>query len=863
MANVFRRTSLKRLGETLPVSILIVSAIVVALVVAGKGPDRSVREAVMMNLRAVDVNHAALQRDVLRARAGLLASYDGLVISVVNLRNSVDDLRVLFGGSDFAGESHLNALLSDLTKGIDDDEMLVEGFKTRNALLQNSIGVFGQTLTSLTETEDKGVAQALARAGDLSNLMLRFSTSHSDDLKNRIDRKLEQLGGYDTQAPRLEDIGTVIMHAKMILAVLPRVDLKISAIQASATPVRAGELQSEYLRIATDAASLAQLSRIALGVTAAMLSLYICTLIYRLREQTRRLKRRLHYEQIVADIKADLVACGPDNFPTFMNKALNTVSGFFGARCGSVVVYNADRREMKDSYQFEGEEPSGQRLMAFLEDLHRDQQMSQIHLHNRSHRCPAIRLCSLMDADRDDPCLLVGAKLPEQDVALVFLFENPQPRLTTDEIQLLQSTFETFIEFVDADKSRQERRGLEHRLEHAQRLEAIGTLAGGIAHEFNNVLGAILGYGEMAVQLLRKPSPTRHYVDEILKSGARAKHIVDQILTFSRKRERIVKPFDVADAVGDILPLLQVTLGNHVVIESKLCKGPAVVEGNPVEVHQLVMNLCKNASQASARGQTVTIDVHTVPAQRGFILTHGEIPAGHYVRLSVTDEGAGISPHILPHIFEPFFTTNSKAGGSGLGLSAVHGIVSSLNGGINVSSVVGVGTTFELFLPATNLAPLPIDSFFNERAVPTGNGECIMIVEHDKTLLELYEEKIAALGYEPVGCGSIGCLQELLGSGLATDMIIVNQKCLISLADLAVVEAVLGADKILLLSEPTSELSATFQPLGARVLRTPFSSAALANAIFDSLARRSRIGPDRALPTSATALQGDDGHGRP
>ena len=161
-------------------------------------------------------------------------------------------------------------------------------------------------------------------------------------------------------------------------------------------------------------------------------------------------------------------------------------------------------------------------------------------------------------------------------------------------------------------------------MEHAQRLEAVGTLADGIAHEFNNVLGAILGYGEMAVQLLRKPTPTRHYVEEILKSGARAKHIVDQILTFSRKRERIVKPFDVGDAVADILPLLQVTLGNHVAIESSLSGGPAVVEGNPVEVHQLVMNLCKNASQASACGQTVKIEAHTVHVQRRKVLSHGE-----------------------------------------------------------------------------------------------------------------------------------------------------------------------------------------------------------------------------------------------
>lgn len=841
MVRVFRQPPLQRLIEVLPLAILIASACIIAVVAARKDLDRSIHEDIMMNLRAVDVNHAALQRDVLRARAGLLSSYDGLVSSVVNLRTAVGSLRNLFDGPRFAEEANLKYLLSGLNSSIDRDEILVESFKTRNALLQNSIGVFGQTLTLLQESEDIAVTRTLTSIGDLSNLMMRFSSNHDALLRSKILSKLDQLNRYDIQAGRLESFGTVIVHAKMILAVLPRVDSKISAIQASATPSKAGELQSEYLSIAADAASLAHLSRVVLGIIAAILSIYICVLIHRLRKQTQRLKRRLHYEQVVADMKAEFVACCPESFPTFMANALETASGFFGARCGAFVIYDGDRGDTKARYLVDGGDLLMQQLMVFAQELPQEKETASVRFLGAPARCSAVRRCNLMHADKTSPSILVASKVSDQDVAaLVLQFDTHQAKIASDEMQLLQSTLKILIEFVDADKGRQEKFGLERRLDHAQRLEAVGTLAGGIAHEFNNVLGAIQGYGEMAIQLLRKPTPTRHYVGEILKSGARAKHIVDQILTFSRKRERIVKPFDVSDAVADILPLLQVTLGNQVVIDANLCRGGAVIEGNPVEVHQLAMNLCKNASQASARGQTVKIEVSVVEVQRRKVLSHGDISPARYVRLAISDAGPGIAAHVLPHIFEPFFTTKSHTGGSGLGLSAVHGIVTSLNGGINVRSSQSSGTTFEIFLPSIDAAPLPIDSFFNESAVPTGDGECIMIVECDKVLLELYEEKVAALGYEPTGCGSLGCMKELLRSMGQPDMLLINRKCLVTDDDLEMIQRIFGLERILFLSERSFDLPAHYPKLGARVLRTPFSSAALANAIFDNFTRPSR-----------------------
>src|SRR5690606_33691098 len=148
-------------------------------------------------------------------------------------------------------------------------------------------------------------------------------------------------------------------------------------------------------------------------------------------------------------------------------------------------------------------------------------------------------------------------------------------------------------------------------------------------------------------------------------------------------------------------------------------KGAAVIEGNPIEIHQIAMNLCRNAIEASPNVVSVHIAVTVVDFRFGHCLSHGELAPGRYVCMSVADEGPGIPDQALPHIFEPFFTTKSSSGGTGLGLSAVHGIVSQMGGEINVQSELGAGTRFELFFPASDMRPIPVGNFFDSHSVPT------------------------------------------------------------------------------------------------------------------------------------------------
>jgi signal transduction histidine kinase len=432
---------------------------------------------------------------------------------------------------------------------------------------------------------------------------------------------------------------------------------------------------------------------------------------------------------------------------------------------------------------------------------------------------------------------VVVASIDTRLLGLLFLeYDELRKKADRDEVRLLGRAVAILVQNIKALRQREQKEDLEIRLEHSQRLEAVGTLAGGIAHEFNNALGAILGYGEMALQVSRNSARTRQYVREIVSSGERAKRIVDQILTFSRKRERIAKPFDVKEALEDIMPLVGLAVPGGE-ISMHIADGLPAVSGNPIELQQVIMNLCTNSAQAMGETGQIEIDVREVDIGVKQVLSHGLLPRGKYVHISVQDHGSGIAPSVLPHIFEPFFTTRAKSGGTGLGLSAVHGLVTAMKGNINVYSDANNGTRFDIYLPSTCQPPVPLRQFFNEQIIPLGDGQMVVIGQRDTGLRLMFEEKIAALGYEPIGFSSISALEGWLDENeRPPELVLLDVDLWTSAPELKEINRQFGSIQTLIMADADhvedhkSEERTSF-------LRKPVSSNSLAAGIFKAIVR--------------------------
>ena len=304
-------------------------------------------------------------------------------------------------------------------------------------------------------------------------------------------------------------------------------------------------------------------------------------------------------------------------------------------------------------------------------------------------------------------------------------------------------------EYIGVTTDTTERVQAEAALRRAQRLEATGTLAGGIAHDFNNILGAILGYGEMAQRDAPKGSRLRRDLESIMAAGERGRALVDRILTFSRSGVGERVPVHVEKVVREALDLLMANLPSSVTIKAELRAGRAAMRGDPTQIHQVVMNLATNGIQAMDAGGTLRVSLGRTRVDTQQIATTGTIAGGDYIVLKVSDSGSGIPPGILDRIFDPFFSTKEVGVGTGLGLSLVHGIVTEVGGAINVETKVGAGSVFTVYLPRDGeVRDGPRDE---QPELPRGDRQRILVVDDEEPLVRLATETLRELGYMPIG----------------------------------------------------------------------------------------------------------------
>ncbi len=288
---------------------------------------------------------------------------------------------------------------------------------------------------------------------------------------------------------------------------------------------------------------------------------------------------------------------------------------------------------------------------------------------------------------------------------------------------------------------------LASQLRQSQKMEAIGTLAGGIAHDFNNVLTAIIGYSELATGELEQGTPCHSYLDQVRHAADRAADMVSQILTFSRRREDERRPLILAPVVKESMKLLRGSLPPIIQVREKIAVSKHMVDADPGQVQQVVMNLCTNAYHAmrpNGGELTVTLREEEVSAQQA--ARHVDLREGLYARLSIADSGHGMDEETQKRMFEPFFTTKKEGEGTGLGLASVHGIVKSHQGAILVKSKIGEGTCFDIYLPAGKEIGARKEEESAEDADPTGT-ERVLLVDDEPQVADSLRLGLQQLGY--------------------------------------------------------------------------------------------------------------------
>lgn len=467
------------------------------------------------------------------------------------------------------------------------------------------------------------------------------------------------------------------------------------------------------------------------------------------------LRYRVGIEHLVAQISSQLAAVSADAIDAAINQSLAAIGAFTGADRAYVFLFKNGDRVVDNSHEWcaEGVEPQIERLQNIVVAQELPWFTAQLRSQKVFHVPDVAKLPHEATIEREHFTAqgiqsLIAVPMEISSNLGGFLgFDAVRERRiwNSAEQALLRLIGDTFSRLLERKRAEDENRALEAQLRQAQKMEAVGTLAGGIAHEFNNILGIILGNAELAREDLPKSNPAHFNLGEIKTASLRAKEIVRQLLTFGRKTEENRQPVSLVPVIREAIKLLRSSIPAYIQFEEDISADGCCVLADSTQIQRILLNLGTNAAHAmETTGGILRFSLHVMTFPHANQNHASRMRSGRYVVLQGSDTGKSIPPDIVERIFDPYFTTKGVGKGAGLGLSVVHGIVERHGGSIEVDSKPAHGTTFKIFFPVETRLFEP--GFDISDQPPTGH-ERILFVD-DEAIAAVWSSILARLGYQ-------------------------------------------------------------------------------------------------------------------
>ena len=678
-----------------------------------------------------------LQSDVLTARAGMLRNYDPVVRETHALGDALGRLR-----RTAPRDTATRVAIDVLTASVERQQDLVEQFKSNNALLQNSLAYFAMFSRDLERSDRAGAL--VSPSGALSAAMLRLTLDGSPANARDVEDRLKELMRTAPGKRDARSVKALLAHGRLLHDLLPATD---DVMKALIVYTQARDIDAVRIAITarqTASRSAARQFRLMLYATSLLLLGILVYLGLQLRRRAQTLRERAAFEHVIAVVSKRFINAPTQDTGALIEQALAQMAQCIGAdRAYFLLVRPSSRTHTwcRAGTSFPRGWPTQAPAL-----LTRAPTTAAGVLH-------VPRIDRLANGDCRDALAAFGLAgwLCVFDVdgagvsgLLGFDALHGSCRLTrSGELSLVRTALDTINDAIEREFIERERASLQQ----ARRMETIGAFASGIAHNFSNIIGAILGYTEMVEAQIEPQSRLGRQLGEIRRSGMRALDLVEQILTFGRRGAVRRTHLELSTLIMETTSLLRASLPSRITLIANEAPDAGVIHGEFAHLQQVILNLCNNAAQAIEGAGAIEIETEAMEVARPLTLSHGDLAPGRYARISIRDKGRGMDGATLEQIFEPFFTTRPE--GHGLGLATVREIVGEHGGVLDVWSEVGRGSRFDVWLPS--IAVASVVSHQSPRSRLLGHGETVLLINDDRSRLIHDEETLAALGYEPIG----------------------------------------------------------------------------------------------------------------